>query len=58
MNFKVATEHIVVFNNGKKPVKVAEFTYHRMLKNEKSHQEVAEFINLQVILNGKAIQKA
>ena len=52
------TEHIVVFNNGKKPVKVAEFTYHRMLKNEKSHQEVAEFINLQVILNGKAIQKA
>ena len=58
MNLKVATEHIVVFNNGKKPVKVAEFTYHRMLKNEKSHQEVAEFINLQVILNEKAIEKA
>jgi len=56
MNLKVATEHTVVFNNGKKPVKVAEFTYSRMLKNEKSHQKVAEFINLQVILNEKAIK--
>ena len=58
MNLKVATEHTVVFNNGKKPVKAAKFTYHRMLKNGKSYQKVAEFINFQVILNGKAFQKA